>query len=544
MTCMANEVNALKDLQQENATLLADKEQLAAKVDSLKLENEDLLKQIDGLRQQLFGKKSEKTMVLSGEGWRQLLLFEDELSKEAIEEVEGELAPKTEEEEKELVCFERKKRKKKGPKPLPDHLPREDRIIDLPKEEKFCPHGHSLTQVGQRIVEELEIIPAQMRVIRHIHLIYSAKDCACADCSGARRAEPEVPRLIEDGRAGPSLIAHVAVSKYGDHCPLYRQSQIFLRDGIDLSRANLSAWMVRGAEFLSPIVEEMRRGLLARSFLQADETPILVFKADKGNKNRRKKKAYLWGYGAPWAEVVFEFAMGRGGKYPREFLEDYEGVLQVDDYSGYNGVFAKGEVVRLACMAHIRRRFHEALNTSPKESKIILAAIQKLYRIERSMKQEKLTPAAKVERRRKEALPILDMIGKLLVVYSPKFRPQSPLGKAVSYAKKQWHDLKRYVDFGEAEIDNNSIEQTMRPVALGRKNYLFAGSEAGGKAGAIWYSLITTCKRLNINPRDYIQDVLSRVSIHPASKIAELTPRQWKKLREEQQVAATATQLV
>jgi hypothetical protein len=272
----------------------------------------------------------------------------------------------------------------------------------------------------------------------------------------------------------------------------------------------------------------MRAWLVKQSYLQADETTIRV----QGMKKGKMHTGYLWGYGVPWAEVVYEFALDRSQQRPLKFLEDFEGLLQTDAYAGYNAIVREkdGRVIRLGCWAHVRRRFFEALQESPTEAKVVMAAIQKLYRIEREIKG--LAPDRRVAVRRERAQPILEDLKALLETYSEDVLPKSKLGEAIRYALTEWPCLERYVDHGEAEIDNNSIENTLRPVAVGRKNYLFVGSPNGGEAAAVLYSLITTCKRLGINPWEYLNDVIERLPTHPMARIWELTPRGWQQARE------------
>jgi len=496
--------------------------ELEKKNQELEADKKDLQEQIDLLKKQIFGRRSERYRI---EHPGQQLLFEDELTQEAIREIEQSLKDATEEK----VVSRRKVRR--GPKPLPKHLPRDDRLVDLGEDEKQCVHGYALVKKREKVIEELEYIPASMRVIRHIQVIYTTPDCPFPECC-SERAAPLPPRPIEEGRPGTGLLAHVVVSKYGDHIPLYRQSQIFAREGIDLARSTLCDWTMRVGELLKPIVMESKRQLLAGDFLQADETTIRTLRVkNRGRPPDKSHLAYLWGYGVPWEEVVYDYTLDRSKKNPLKFLDGFKGTLQIDGYDGYNGVFVDGEVQRVGCFAHARRKFHHALKDSPEEARTALAAIQLLYRLEREMKEKNLSPRERVVERRRVAKPVLEKLENLLRVYQNGCRPTSKLGKAIRYALNEWKYLKTYIEVGKAEIDNNSLEQTLRPVALGRKNYLFCGAPSGGQAAATLYSLVTSCKRLGVNPWQYIKDVLDRISTHPASRIAELTPKGWKAAR-------------
>jgi hypothetical protein len=299
---------------------------------------------------------------------------------------------------------------------------------------------------------------------------------------------------------------------------------------VDLHRSTLCDWVQRIGELLRPIAEALKRDLLAGRYLQADETPIRVLGVKKGKTHR----GYLWGYGVPWGEVVYDFSLTRSQVHPEAFLEGFRGHLQIDGYDGYNAVFANGEVVRLGCFAHVRRKFYAALMESPEEAETVLAALQLLYRLEREMKKDGLSANDKVARRREYARPILKDLELLLHAYRQEALPESLLGQAIRYAQNEWPYLEKYIYVGEAEIDNNGIEHTLRPVAIGRKNYLFCGSPAGGENAATLYSLVTTCKRLRINSWEYLRDVIDRLSTHPMSRIDELTPRGWKEIRDRE----------
>ncbi|MCP4204514.1 MAG: IS66 family transposase [bacterium] len=518
-------LNENTELHEMNAYLHARNAQLEAEKQQLEVENRRLAGRVDWLLHKLFGRSSER-FDNPGQG----KLFEDveRLSAEAKAEIE-----------KELTAGDKdapKRSRRNGRKRLPEDLPRERIKLDLPEDEKICEHGHSWVTFGEDTTEEVDIIPAQIFVREFVRPKYKNPTCSDPECGGIKMASLPA-RPIEQGRPAPGLLAHIAVAKYGDHLPLYRQEQIFERHGIDIARSTMCGWTMATGSLLRGIYLEMKHSLVKQPYLQADETTIRV----QGLKKGKMHTGYLWGYGVPWGEVVYDFALDRSHRNPLKFLEDFEGRLQADGYDGYNAIVRakNGRVTRLGCWAHVRRKVYDALKTSPNEAKVVLAVIQKLYRIERTIKGQ--DPAARAAVRQEQARPILDDLKLLLAAYGEDLLPESPLGKAIRYALTEWPYLERYIEFGEAEIDNNSIENTLRPVAVGRKNYMFLGSPNGGEAAAVLYSLITTCKRLGINPWEYLKDVIDRISIHPMARVSELTPRGWKEARETtaQEPAAT-----
>jgi hypothetical protein len=319
------------------------------------------------------------------------------------------------------------------------------------------------------------------------------------------------------------------VSKYADHLPLYRQEKIFERGGIELSRQTLCHWMGEVAGLLEPLYDALKAFILGSTFVQGDETPVQVMDPSYPGRTRR---GYLWGYARPWAEVVFDFTSTRSRDGPSRFLKGYSGVLQTDAYSGYNEVVRTGGITHVGCWAHARRGFYAAKGEAPEEARVILGAIQALYRIERRAKEAGLSPEGRAELRKAEATPVLETILALIQDLSGKVLPRSKLGEAIGYALAQWPTLTRYVEIGEAEIDNNSLEHAIRTVAVGRKNWLFLGDpQGGGLRAEVLYSLLGTCRRLEVNPFEYLRDVIDRVSTHPHSRIAELLPRAWKAAR-------------
>jgi transposase len=499
-----------RELEEKNRALTEENKSLQKTNKLLETKNESLKQRVQTLLARIFGRRSERF----GENPDQLTLFSDELFTEAKKELEAELEKEDDVEE------EPKRRRLNGRRPLPKDLPRERVEYHPELHERVCACcGEPMKRFGEDVTEELDYKPAKAFVREHVRVKYACPKCEEGVVSGALP-----PRPIEKGRPGPGLLAYIAVSKYAYHLPLYRLEEIIGRFGVAVTRSTMSDWVGWIALLLQPIVKELKRQILQSALIQSDDTPTNYRVGPKGPT----LKGYLWSYGVPWGEVVYEFTTTRCRDGPTNFLKDYRGYLQSDGYEGYAETFRSGRVLHVACMAHIRRRFYDSREEAPEETKVVLAAIQKLYRIERHAKTEGLDGAARVELRREKSLPILEALGELLEEYKREALPESNLGGAIKYALDQWESMLRYVEVGEAEIDNNSAEHTMRPVVLGRKNYLHFGSPAGGQRAATIYSLIATCKRVGVDPYYYLSDVLERVSTHPQSRIGELTPRAWK----------------
>ena len=464
--------------------------------DLLKLKVEDLLRR-------LYGASSEKL----AKGQLDLLGDAPELEDVPDDEATHETPP------------EKRRKARGGRKPLPKDLPRERVVHEVPEEERACACcGETMEPFAEDVTEELEYVPAKLFVKEHVRPKYACKACQ----EGVKQA-PLPPRPIEKGRPGPGLLAQVLVSKYVDHLPLYRQSRIFNRFGIDLARSTLCDWVAVCVEELEPIVAELRRTVLASRVVQADETPITVL---QHHDKKKRSQGWLWVYRGKDGETVFDFRPTRARDGPRAFLENYGGYLQRDGYQGYGGL--SPEIVPVGCWAHARRKFHEAKASSPDEAGPALALIGKLYAIERNAKD--LAPKDRAARRHAEATPVLDAFVVRLDAWQQDALPKSPLGQAVSYAKAQWSTLVRYVEDGDLAIDNNAVERSIRGVAIGRKNWLFAGSYEGAKRAAVLYSLIESCKAQGVEPFAYFADVLARTATASAR---QLTPRAWKTARDE-----------
>ena len=399
-------------------------------------------------------------------------------------------------------------RKKTGRKPLPAHLPREQVVHDLPEAEKTCACGHELHRMGEDVSEKLEFIPAQVKVIVHVRCKY-----ACCACEGAIKMAELPLQPIPKSMASPGLLSHVLVSKYADHLPLYRQEQLLQRMGVDIARATLCFWVLSCAELLKPLVDLLKENIITNAYVQADETPVQVLnEPDKSNTS----KSYMWVYyGGTMSEKnrVYDYQPTRAGYVATEFLKRFKGVLQTDGYSGYNGFAANPQVIHIGCWAHARRKFADIIKVSktPGKAAVAMGYIRKLYAIEKEARENVLLPRQRQALREERAAPILTEFKQWLDETFLHVPPQSHIGKAIAYTLNQWSTLGTYIHHGEVEIDNNRIENCIRPFALGRRNWLFMGSERGARAGAIIYSLLATCKANFVEPYAYLKYALDQL---------------------------------
>jgi transposase len=412
------------------------------------------------------------------------------------------------------------KRKKRGATRISKDLPRETRKIELPEAERRCPCcNEAMCKIGEEVSERIDYTPAVLKVIETRRDKY-----ACKKHEEVGVLTPPAPvHPIEKGMATAGLLSQVLVAKYKDHLPLYRQSCIFARHGAEIAESTLCDWVKNAAEILQPVVAAMKASVLSSHVVQSDDTSITVLDPSHQNGSRR---SYLWVYVGDRDEVVFDFTIGRGREGPRAFLGDYRGLLQVDAYAGYDVVFQSGQVTEVGCMAHARRRFFDALDDEKEQAGHALAVLRRLYDIEREAKDLGLDFSARRELRQREAKPLLEAMHAWLLALKPTILPKSPLGDAIGYMLRQWEALIRYLDDGRLTIDNNRAERQMRTVAVGRKNWLFAGSDEGARRAATIYSLVCTCGLLGVEPWAYFKDVLQRIA--EGADPATLTPRLWK----------------
>ena len=492
------------DMDALKALVVAQRESLVShtqRVEHLKLV-------IEKLRRMIFGAKSEKVIV-------QVEQFELQL-----EDAETEQAAAEEKFEAPAVEAKPQLLSRPARKPLPAHLPRE--VIMHHPEQDCCPDcGGALRNFGEDVAEILEYIPANFKVIRHVRPKFACKQCE-------RVVEAPAPsRVIERGLAGPGLIAHVLVSKYADHCPLYRQSDIYAREGVDLDRSTLAGWVGASSELLTPLVDALRKHVLAASKIHADDTPVPVLAPGNG----KTKTGRLWTYvrdersaGENTAPAVwFAYSPDRKGEHPRQHLKNFKGALQADAYAGFHHLYDSGDVYEVACWAHARRKFHDihVVHASPITTEAI-ARIGALYGIEEDVRGK--SAEIRCEVRQARAKPLLDDIRSWLEKSLRQLSAKSETAGAIRYALSHWRALTRYVDDGLLEIDNSAAERALRAVALGRKNYLFCGSNSGGERAAAIYSLVGTAKLNGMDPEANLRQVLTRIAEHPINRIDELLP--------------------
>lgn len=418
------------------------------------------------------------------------------------------------------------RRSSHGRKRLPKDLERQRQVHDLPEGERRCPQCRDeLRYIGEDTSEQLEYEPARWYVIKHVRRKY-----ACPKgCTVVTAEKPMQP--IEKGMAGPGLLAHVAVSKYADHQPLHRQETMFAREGINLSRKTLCGWMRQCADVMVPLFEEMKKRAVSSKTMQTDDTPVGVL--DPALTRTRKGRIWTYVGDEEHPYTVYDYTPTRKREGPEEFMKDFEGYLQADAYSGYDALYkdAQRNVTEVACWAHARRKFYEAQTSDLMRSMVILAYVRLLYEVEREAKDRSLDGPGRLALRREKSVPILADMEKYLIHEKTNVLPKSPIGDAITYALGNWPALVRYCEDGDLEIDNNGAERSLRGIAVGRKNWMFFGSDRGGRTAAILTSFMTTCKRHGINPCEYMRDVLARISAHPAKRIEDLLPDQWKAAR-------------
>ena len=493
----------LDDLDLEALKAMVVEQRAQLNENKLFIEHQRLM--LDKLRKMLFGKKSEKLRV------------EIEQLELKLEDAEAEQSAEEQRKPRSILSA---KSNKPARKPLPEHLERE--TIEHRPQSDCCPQCRgALRTFGEDVSEVLEYIPANFKVIRHVRPKY-----ACDKCNHVVEA-PAPSRTIARGLAGPGLIAHVLISKYADHCPLYRQSEIYAREGVEIDRSTMADWVGAASQLLTPLVDALRRHVLAADKIHADDTPVPVLAPGRG----KTKTGRLWTYvrddrpaasDVP-AAVWFAYTPDRKGEHPRRHLKNYEGALQADAYSGFGHLYEGGRIYEVACWAHARRKFHEIHVVHPSPTTTgALERIGALYKVEEEVRGK----PAKIRRaaRQSRSKPLLDELRSWLEKSLRTLSTKSDTAAAIRYALSRWRALTRYTDDGLLEIDNNPAERALRCVSMGRKNYLFAGSDAGGERAAAIYSLVGSAKLNDLDPERYLREVLTRIADHPINRIDELLP--------------------
>lgn len=496
------------EIQLLEAELHAHRQTLSEQADELRSRSEHIehLKlMVEKLRHRIFGSKSEKLVL-------QLEQFELELEDSETTQAEVEAAV-------ERVSPTQAPKARPDRKSLPEHLPRE--VVTYTPSCEGCPNcGSALRQFGEDISEQLEYIPESFKVIRHVR----PKFC-CTGCDRVVEA-PAPSRPIERGLAGPALLAHVLVSKFSDHLPLYRQSEIYARQGVEIPRSTLAGWVGATSDLLAPLVDAIEKHVLAGRKLHADDTPLPVLAPGNG----KTKTGRLWTYvrddrpaGDHTAPAVwFAYSPDRKGEHPRQHLKTFQGTLQADAYAGFQNLYG-ATIDEAACWAHARRKFHEIhiAHASPTTTEA-LARIAALYAIEEEIRGK---PASlRLSIRQTRARPLLEELRAWMEKTRCRLSAKSETAGAIRYALSRWRALTRYTEDGLLEIDNSAAERALRAVALGRKNFLFAGSDCGGERAAAMYSLIGSAKLNRIDPELYLRTVLAQIATHPIAHIQDLLP--------------------
>lgn len=461
----------------------------------LKQEVAFLKEELAQMKRMIFGSKRERFIPSDS---AQQSLFEVEQFVEPIQQT---------------ITYQRDQSSKKSKAKrllLPDSLPRNEQII---QPEGIDPERS--IKIGEKISEVLEYTPGKLYVTRTVRPVYKQVDESIVVA--------DLPtQVIPNGNAGASLLAYLLVSKFIDHLPFYRQVQIFKRDGMKIPESTISGWFRKTCDLLLPLYELMVNQINHTDYIQADESPIPVLSNQKPGSTH---KGYQWVFLLPKCKmVIFKYHQSREKSVPQEILKDFIGCLQTDGYAGYDQLGKRTDITHLGCMAHARRKFEVALDNDQKIASTAMEMFQQLYAIERTIREENLDQQATYELRQKQAVPILNKMKVFLDEYYPKVLPKSAIGKAFTYSLNQWKNLIGYTENGDWQIDNNAVENKIRPLALGRKNYLFAGSHNAAQQAAIVYSFFATCKINEINPLTWLTETLRKIPDHKVNQLEELLP--------------------
>jgi transposase len=544
-------------LPDDPALLKAMLAELLAALRASRQEGERLRERLDQLLRRLYGPRSERLNP------DQPLLFAEPPAAEDV-------TPPPPDDPGEAA---KPRRKGHGRRRLPKHLPRGRRVYELSEAERMC-HGCGQPRVviGQEVSERLDYEPASLTVIEHVRLTYACPCCekqrhaaaptapaapttpsaAAAPFSAAElnepaatcliqarpeastfRTAPRPPAPVARGLAGPGLLAHLIVSKFCDHLPLYRCERMLARFGVNLPRSTLCDRLAQCAVLPRPLWELVRAQVLRSRVVQTDDTPVRVQAQAGAAAHRGRLWVQVGDAGHP--SLVYLYSPNREGQWPQTFLAGYAGFLRGDAYAGYDALFATGAVVEVGCWAHTRRKFFEAQKTDPEGALYALGVIRQLYAAERKATEHVAelrlagaeAEALRLRLRQGRSVPLLKPFGEWLAKQAAAALPKGPLGEAVGYARNQWAALQVYTTAGFPEIDNNAAERALRAVAIGRKNYLFFGSDAGGETAAVLYTFTQTCQALGVGPWRYLRDVLEQLPSHPPERLAGLLPDKW-----------------
>ena len=501
------------------AALLTERTAHAQTIQSRDMIIADLRMQLDGHKKHRFGSRSESSTQLALE----LILEDHEIAQaaETADDVDNEAKPP---------------RTPRVRKPFPKELKRVQQRITPSDTCEDC--GGSFKELGSDVMEELEYIPAHY-IVKQIERPRLA--CTCCE----KIVQSEMPsRPIPKSFVGPALMAHIIACKYGYHLPLYRQSQMFENQGIEISGSLMCSWVGKITKLLERLSDAIRDHVFKGQAIFMDDTTVKLLQKGKGRGKNKPKTARLWDYARderPWGStsppaVWYQFSTSRGAEHPSKHLETYEGFAHADAYAGYNDAYRTGRVKEMACMVHVRREFYNLFESAklPVAGEAV-ARIKKLYDIEK--KARFLPPAERVALRQEHAKPIFDGLETWLMQQLAKISRKTPLAKAIKYALARLPKARPYLEYGFLELDNNTAERGIRPVTLGRKNYLFMGSEAGGHSAAIAYTLIETCKMNKVNSEAWLAWVLIKIQDHPVNRMDELLPWAYQAMIDEQKAA-------
>jgi transposase len=413
-----------------------------------------------------------------------------------------------------------KKPRGHGRKPLPRSLSRERIEYELSEAERACPHcSATMRRMGEDVSERLEYVPASLKVVEEVRAKYGCS------CGGAVKTAPKPAAPIEKGLAGASLLAQVAVAKYADHCPLHRQETIFRRHGAELSRKTMCGWMRQTADLLTPLYDRLRVEVMGSKVVGTDDTPVAVL--DRTLTKTRTGRIWTYVGDGEHPATVYDYTGTRKREGPEAFLEDYRGYLQADAYAGYDRLYTEPDrgIVEVACWAHARRKMYESRTSDLARAAVALAYVGLLYKVER--KAREWSAEERYALRQRIAAPVLEEFRVWMERERANLLPKSPLGGAIGYTLSNWAALRRYCEDGDLPIDNNASERSLRGIAVGRRNWMFFGSDQGGKTAAVLTTFMASCQRVKIDPFAYLKDVLGRVASHPVKQLDQLFPANW-----------------
>lgn len=498
--------------EEEHLELLTEKDQQLIRKDE---QINQLNFELDKFRKYLFGSKNEKLSSSKEVDLSQMSLFGLETTEHQQEELSEQVEAQPEKK------APKKRAKGTGRMTLPEELRREEIIIEPQEDTAGCTH------IGDDITEVLDVVPAELYVKRYVRRKYALPN-------GEGILTGSLPeRVIEKGIPSNRLVGEMMIDKYVYGLPLHRQISKYQRLGVNIPASTASDWIIKGWKHLAPIWELLKLMVVNQKYIQADETPIKVQEKRKKPDKKNVHQGYMWVYHAPADKLVlFDYRKGRDQSGPKAMLKDYKGILQTDGYQVYESLYGNHPDISLVyCMAHARRKFVDAIKYDEARATEVLELIAKLYHLEQEMRESDLTWQQRTKRRQQQAAPILDQIKACLDKQACEVLPKSPLGQAVHYALPRWNGLSAYLHHGQIEIDNNWVENAIRPLAIGRKNYLFAGSHNAAEMTAAMYSFMATCKKNGVNENEWVSDVLERCQTIKNKDLYQLLPNNWNKYK-------------